>query len=120
MKGGMLKMNTRYESKSQREESEPYQLYGDNDRLESHSKIQSNDQSKKQSNDQSKTIVPGKLIPDNHESVYVDSIIQRENIPVWRQNVPSLQPFNQINDSLSNNFNTLPAEYRGIFSSLRY
>ena len=100
-KGGMLKISLPYESKSQRTDENSkefipqYQIYGDTDRMDS--KME-------------------KVIPDTHESVFTDTIPQRDNMPVWHQTQIALN-LNNIN-KMNNKYKIkIPAESQGIFSS---
>ena len=125
MKGGMLKVNTMYESETKRkDEEDKYQIYGDTDRLTSHAELGSETGiststldpiykagSSLMSGNPSK-IIKGKLIKDSDEQVYIDTVADRENIPIWHQT--------EINKALeSENVSKtikMPAECRGIFA----
>ena len=112
MKGGMLKVNTMYESETERKrEDDKFQVYGDNDRLTAHAEIEPLGKSGSSMMAGNK-LIPGKLIKDSDESVYIDTVAERENIPVWNQTL--------INKTLeSENVSKMikmPAECTGIFA----
>ena len=99
MKGGMLKVNTRYERKSEREGDddtilgsptvEKYQIFDETDRLDSikilnkHSLINTN---KNDGNGYGK-LIAGKFVPDTHESAFVEAIKSRDKLLVWIKQV---------------------------------
>lgn len=93
-KGGMMKMNTMYASVPE-DRHERYQIYGDTRAPGS----QGTDRIDAQ----------GRSISDLHESVYLDTIKQRNNIPTMSH--VSIQP------PMHKNVNTIPAEMSGIFAS---
>ena len=107
MKGGMLKVNTMYESKTEREkDDDKYQIYDDDkygtDRLKENAKINERGE-----------IVKGDFIKDSHESVYLDTVPERENIPVWNQMNIAIAEQN-LNKNIK-----MPAEMQGIFATGR-
>ena len=131
MKGGMLKVNTMYESETKRKnEEDKFQVYGDTDRLTAHAEIDPLYKSgsamlsgnsriydvRNRGNQQNQNqLVKGKLIKDSNEQVYIDTVADRENMPVWNQS--------EINKVLeSENVSKLikmPAECTGIFAQTR-
>jgi hypothetical protein len=128
MKGGMLKVNTMYESESKRKDEDyTYQVYGDTDRLTSHAELEPLNKSGSSmmsgniykvfdSNSDSvfkgQKITAGKLIKDSDESVYIDTVAERENIPTWNQSA-----VNRVleSENVSKRIN-MPAECKGIFA----
>lgn len=117
MKGGMLKVNTMYESETKRKnEEDKFQVYGDTDRLTAHAELdpiyKSGSAAISASGNQ---FIKGKLIKDSDESVYIDTVADRENIPVWNQT-----EVNRVLESENvSKMIKMPAECTGIFAQTR-
>jgi len=112
MKGGMLKVNTMYETETERKrEDDKFQVYGDTDRLTGHAELEPLGKSGSSMMSGNK-LIAGKLIKDSDEQVYIDTVAQRENIPVWNQT-----SINKVleSENVSKRIK-MPAECVGIFA----
>jgi len=117
MKGGMLKVNTMYESKTSETEDHPqFQIYGDTDRLTAHAELEPLGKSGSSILSVSgRSLVPGKLIKDSDEQVYVDAVADRDKMPTWNQTeIARVLESENVSKIVK-----MPAECSGIFAQTR-